>query len=733
MMKKITLLLAVLVYGFTLNAQVSYFEDNFVGGDMTQWTTIDADGDGNNWAPATAASMNGECLNSDSWTSALGGLNPDNYLVTAAPIAFPTVADLSLKFRVGALQTNGTFIGDEYSVYLSAANDAASIQAGTLLYNGLLSDVMTADQADGSASFFIHEFDMTAYQGQSLYLTFRHHNTFDMNSVLIGNVLVSSPFSDDLVVNSVVSPATQGSGCQLGTETVTANVTNNGIDPVTSFNATYVITSALSGNLVDSVVETITVAPMALGDNVDFNFATLSSDLSATDSLYNVEIFVSLAGDQDLSSDTVLSTVASISTQAIPYNTSFEIIDGTGTLIPDVLAWGWATEDLNGNNSSFEPQLFAAGSGLTSDGDCALFVEEGNTDWAFSPCLATSMGTTYRVSFQVVTGSYTSGAPVEEIVEVGFGSAANSAAMTIIRQDSLNDNATFSTVVYDFQATGPTTNIGIHKVSGTFILSVDEFSVEVLPAPTANITSAAIDACNGLATLNFDVQTGNDYYINWGDGVTDTTGTSPLTHTYTATGTQNIVLTANNLAGSNSVNGTVDNTLAAPVAAFTVSQAGTTVTTVGFTASNVVSCATYAWDFGDANMEADAASTNNTYAANGTYTVTLTVTNPDGSTNSTTQDVTITGVAINEFNFVDGINVFPNPAKDVLNVAFELSTSQSIELTLVSIDGKIVNTTSLSNVSNVSTTINTSKLSTGMYMLNITSEEGKYTSAVMVK
>ena len=97
------------------------------------------------------------------------------------------------------------------------------------------------------------------------------------------------------------------------------------------------------------------------------------------------------------------------------------------------------------------------------------------------------------------------------------------------------------------------------------------------------------------------------------------------------------------------------------------------------------------------------------------------------------QDVIITGVAINELNFENGISIFPNPVIDVLNISFELNTAQNVEVSLVTIDGKLVNATTHSNVSNVSTTINTTNLSTGMYILNITSDEGKFTSTLMVK
>ena len=78
-----------------------------------------------------------------------------------------------------------------------------------------------------------------------------------------------------------------------------------------------------------------------------------------------------------------------------------------------------------------------------------------------------------------------------------------------------------------------------------------------------------------------------------------------------------------------------------PVAAFSYNCSDLACTFDGSASSDSDgSIVAYSWDFGDGNS-ATTASASNTYAASGTYTVTLTVEDNEGATNSTSQSVTV--------------------------------------------------------------------------------------------
>ena len=81
----------------------------------------------------------------------------------------------------------------------------------------------------------------------------------------------------------------------------------------------------------------------------------------------------------------------------------------------------------------------------------------------------------------------------------------------------------------------------------------------------------------------------------------------------------------------------------------------------------------YDWDFGDGNT-ATGALTNNTYTAEGTYTVTLTVTDNDTLTHTTFKDITIGGVMVPVANPGGPYNVVEG---QVLNLDASLSTHTS--------------------------------------------------------
>lgn len=161
-------------------------------------------------------------------------------------------------------------------------------------------------------------------------------------------------------------------------------------------------------------------------------------------------------------------------------------------------------------------------------------------------------------------------------------------------------------------------------------------------APVASFTASATSGTAPLAVAFNDTSTNAPTSWAWtfGDGGTSTLAAP--SHTFTAAGTYTVTLTATNASGGSSASRTVTVTAgaAAPVARFRGTATGATVS---FTDESAGSPTARTWDFGDGTTSS-AANPSRTYAADGVYSVSLTVTNAGGSnTRVRSSYVTVTG------------------------------------------------------------------------------------------
>ncbi len=164
--------------------------------------------------------------------------------------------------------------------------------------------------------------------------------------------------------------------------------------------------------------------------------------------------------------------------------------------------------------------------------------------------------------------------------------------------------------------------------------------------PTASVaTSCTGLTCSADGTASTDPDgTIRSYAWDFGDGATAATATA--SHTYAAGGTYPVLLSVVDDAGASAARSRLVTVAASngqpPVAAFTATP---TYLTASFDPSGSSdpdgSITGYAWTFGD-GATSIAAAPSHTYALAGTYGVTLTVTDDQGLTGTTSGSVTVT-------------------------------------------------------------------------------------------
>ncbi len=201
--------------------------------------------------------------------------------------------------------------------------------------------------------------------------------------------------------------------------------------------------------------------------------------------------------------------------------------------------------------------------------------------------------------------------------------------------------------------------------------------------PAAEITTIA-QSCDtaGSISLNQPGTANWNYSLNDANNTAISSGilnqSSPATITAPA-GTYTLTLTDSNnytVVKTITVNGSL------PVSAAFTPSANTVEEDIDLTFSATANAVVYDWNFGDGTTSNQGATVSHQYAQPGTYNVTLTVTNADGCSNTTTQTITVTQQVISGLpaigNTQQAIKIWSNQN----NVYIDFRQQQEVDATI---------------------------------------------------
>jgi len=93
----------------------------------------------------------------------------------------------------------------------------------------------------------------------------------------------------------------------------------------------------------------------------------------------------------------------------------------------------------------------------------------------------------------------------------------------------------------------------------------------------------------------------------------------------------------------------------------------------------------------------------------------------------------VSGAAINS-NSISGLNIWPNPAHQQVNISFESNTKNDINISIFDISGRKVFGKTYNNTNTeFNQNINTSHLSKGLYLINVEDGNRKSTQKLLIK
>jgi len=193
---------------------------------------------------------------------------------------------------------------------------------------------ITGQQQTAQADpYILRTANIAGYQGKSINIIFRGTSGTSFTSdIAIDDVRIFEPSPADASVTDIISPT---SGCGLGNDSVTVEISNVGTAPIFNFPVAYTLNGGAP--VVGTYVDTLQPGAVA---NYTFNTTVNLSTFGS----YNLVSYTNLAGDGDVTNDTsdvIINNIPLVG--SFPYLEDFETSNGGWTAYGNANSWAWGT------------------------------------------------------------------------------------------------------------------------------------------------------------------------------------------------------------------------------------------------------------------------------------------------------------------------------------------------------------------------------------------------------
>ncbi len=550
------------------------------------------------------------------------------------------------------------------------------------------------------------------------------------NAVSTGIDLIDCDLPQEIELTEIITPTNNYIVCEGPvTEFPVFDITNNGIDPISNFEVTYLVNNTVM------VTETITES---IEPDSTLRYTFSESYFLDENGFFTMEAWISSPDEFYICNDTlrVEAPVYFDKGEPLPFSEDFNNLrafpEFWRTASEDNITWDIQNVTQRNNQDSDVARMGFGGYSLNRavDGLQMIPLDFSNAsapialtfDMAYSNnddddglriIVSSDCGQSYADTLFFAEG---------RDLKTSFGSFVFPDQDTDWdqKQIDLSAYAGNDMVVIQFQ--------GIN--SGGSDLFIDNINVSEIQeeAPVSNFSVVGDVFCQNEKMTIIDNSDGSflDYAWNFGFGGTPVTANyeGPHALSYLFSGSKEIKLTVTNALGSDESTRTVE-IIEVPLGGWEHDEVG--AAQVAFT-SNFQFEGTYQWDFGDGGFSNQKNPTHQ-FPGPGTYNVALTATNRCGS-KTLSSNIIVETSDVTEIDSDFNIQLFPNPNTGQFSISVA-APQNDVTMTLFNLEGQTVWTKRKANIDDTEN-IDINDLTPGIYLMTLKSTKGMSTQKVII-